>query len=80
MDAANGKNSILRLKRVLLNDKDNIPNGLMRVLRSDVSKVLSSYFDYSPETLKIDVDLDANGRYCIHIEAIAERVKTVKIV
>jgi len=80
MEMTNGKNSFLRLKRVLLNDKDNLPNGLMKVLRADLDQVLSSYFDYPTETLKVDVDLDSNGRYCIRIEAMAERVKTIKVI
>ena len=75
-----GKNTILRLKRVLLTDKDNLPNGLMKVLRADLDRVIGSYFDYSPDSLKIDVDIDSNGRYCLHAEAVAERVKTVKTV
>lgn len=76
----NAKNSFIRLKRVLLSDKDNLPNGLMKVLRADLDRVLSSYFDYPTQTLKLDVDLDPNGRYCIRIEAMAERVKTVKVI
>ncbi|MDD3946597.1 MAG: cell division topological specificity factor MinE [Clostridia bacterium] len=80
MEMTNGKNSFLRLKRVLLNDKDNLPNGLMKVLRADLDQVLSSYFDYPTETLKVDVDLDSKGRYCIRIEAMAERVKTIKVI
>jgi len=75
-----GKNTILRLKRVLLTDKDSLPNGLMKVLRADLDRVIGSYFDYAPDSLKIDVDIDPNGRYCLRVEAVADRVKTVKTV
>lgn len=79
MKNTNSNTAFLRLKRVLLNDKENLPNGLMRVLRADIDGVLSSYFDYPTETLKIEIDLDSSSRYCIRIEAMAERIKTIKV-
>jgi len=73
-----GKHAVYRLKRVLLNDK-TLPTGLPGLLRSDLTKVIASYFDFDERELEIDIDLDASGKYHIKIFAPAERVKNVKI-
>lgn len=77
MDAP-GRQAFLRLKKVLLNDK-NLPNGLMTVLRSDLTEVFASYFDYDYENLDIDITVDGEGRYKLRIDLPLERVKNIKV-
>lgn len=78
MDNA-GKTAIMRLKRVLLNDK-TLPNGLLSVLRADMLTALQSYFDFDASELIIDIDLDAQGKYFVKITAPVDRVKNLNII
>ncbi|HHU43315.1 MAG: cell division topological specificity factor MinE [Bacillota bacterium] len=70
--------TIIRLKRVLLSDKINMPNGLLNLLKKDVYSLLSCYFELDYDTLKITVDSNTKGEYDIMITAKAERVKSPK--
>lgn len=71
-------NSLLRLKKVLLSDKINMPNGFLMVLKKDLKNVLDSYFECNEDSLKIEVDTDTNGEYDICITSKAERIKSPK--
>ena len=73
-------NSLLRLKKVLLNDKINMPNGLLVIIKKDIENVLSSYFEFDKKTLKIEVDIDSSGKYDVYASAKAERIKTPKFI
>lgn len=70
-------NTIIRLKRVLLSDKINMPNGLMALLKKDLLRVFDSYFDINEENLQIEIDTDADG-YDISIKGRSQRIKSPK--
>lgn len=70
-------NTIIRLKRVLLSDKINMPNGLMALLKKDLLRVFDSYFDINEENLQIEIDTGADG-YDISIKARSQRIKSPK--
>jgi|AGTN01.1.fsa_nt_gi Septum formation topological specificity factor MinE. len=74
-----GKAAIFRLKKVLLNDK-TLPSGLLGALRADLAEVLTSYFEYDSAEMRIDLDLDSQGKYNLKISAPVERVKSVKMI
>lgn len=76
----NGNESIRRLKRVLLYDKENLPRGFYDVLESELKLVLDSYFDYSPDDCKIDLGLTPNGEYFLKIDLKANQVKSAKLI
>ncbi|NCA92075.1 hypothetical protein EOM82_02340 [bacterium] len=71
---------ILRLKRVLLNDNISIPNGVMKILKNDISHVLQGYFNLTEDGAEISIDIDQNGIYQIKISANADGVKEVRII
>lgn len=71
-------NTILRLKKVLLNDKINMPNGLIKLIKKDITTILDSYFEFHENNLKIEVDSDTEGLYDISIKAKAQRIKPPK--
>lgn len=71
---------ILRLKRVLLNDNISIPNGVMKILKKDISHVLQGYFNLTEDGAEISIDIDQNGIYQIKISANADGVKEVRII
>ncbi len=70
-------NTIIRLKRVLLSDKINMPNGLMALLKKDLMRVFDSYFDMNEDNLHIDIDSGADG-YDISIRGQSQRIKSPK--
>jgi septum formation topological specificity factor MinE len=70
-------NTIVRLKRVLLSDKLNMPNGLIALLKKDLLKVFDSYFDIK-EDLLVEIDGNADGEYDILIRGRSERIKSPK--
>ena len=69
----------VRLKRVLLNDSLQIPNGVLQVMKKDVQAALSSYFELEEDSLTVEVLVDGEGRYLIKTEAKGFRAKPVKI-
>lgn len=70
----------MRLKRVLLTDKEQIPSGLTASLRSDLVELLGTYFDVEPEKLGLEIGLDVNGRYTVEISLMTDRVKHLRSV
>ena len=75
-----GKEAVMRLKRVLLTDKEQIPSGLTASLRSDLVELLGRYFDVEPEKLALEIGLDVNGRYTVEISLMTDRVKHLRSV
>ena len=73
-----GKEAVMRLKRVLLTDKEQIPSGLTASLRSDLVELLGTYFDVEPEKLALEIGLDVNGRYTVEISLMTDRVKHLR--
>ncbi|MDD4315648.1 MAG: cell division topological specificity factor MinE [Clostridia bacterium] len=69
-------NTILRLKRILLSDKVNMPSGLIQLLKKDLLKLFDSYFDIKEESLKIEIDSNADGEYDVSIKGVSERIKS----
>lgn len=76
----NKDNTIIRLKKVLLSDKINMPNGLLQLVKKDITALLKSYFEFDESKMKIEIDSDTEGQYDITISAKAERMKTPKFI
>lgn len=77
----NGKESaeMVRLKRVLLNDSLNVPNGVLQVLQTDLTGILSSYFEIEENSVTLDVSVDGNGTYALKLTAKGTQAKKIKI-
>lgn len=73
-------NTIIRLKKVLLNDKINMPNGLIQLMKKDISTLFKSYFEFETSKLKIDIVSNQEGMYDISVQAKAERIKAPKFI
>lgn len=68
---------LVRLKRVLLQDSLNIPNGVLSVLKQDISAVLNSYFELIKEA-NVSIEVHEDGVYGISITAEGKNAKKVK--
>lgn len=73
-------NVLLRLKRVILNDKINMPNGLLEVVKKDINMVLSSYFELDEASFSLSIETDSEGKYEIAIGAKADKIKSPKFI
>jgi septum formation topological specificity factor MinE len=52
-----------------------MPNGLMQLIKSDLVKILSAYFEFDKSNLDIVIGNDKDGLCDIKITAKAERIK-----
>lgn len=70
---------LIRLKKVLLSDNIRIPNGMLKILKNDISSILQSYFSISSD-INVTIEVDQEGVYDISISARAESVKEIRII
>jgi len=68
-----------RLKKVLLGDTIQVKSGLVKILKEDMFKLLSAYFDLKKEGLELDVTADEHGIFNLICRAKAENIKNVKV-
>lgn len=69
---------LLRLRKVILNDNVRLSNGIEKILKNDVKKVLSGYFDLCEELLCIEITVTEDGFYEILINAKCKGIKQIK--
>lgn len=70
---------LIRLKKVLLSDNIRIPNGMLRILKNDISSILQSYFIINSD-IDVTIEVDDLGVYNINITAKADSVKEIRII
>ena len=66
-----------RLKSVLVSDKEETPNKILNVLKSDVLNVLKQYMEISGEELSVDVSINQFGQFVFCAQAISRRLKNL---
>ncbi len=64
-----------RLNSVLIKDKQENPNKILAVLRSELLYLLKNYMEISPDNLDVHITLNEKGCYRIEIEALVKRLK-----
>lgn len=64
-----------RLNKVLINDKYVEPNSIIKVLKSDILHIISSYMDYLPETCEVNIEVNELGEYDFNFFVSARRIK-----
>ena len=70
---------INRLDNVIKKDKKTNPQYMKEVLKSDIFDLLNNYFDVNFSDINIDIDLNNSNLYLITINALGDRMKTLKI-
>lgn len=68
-----------RLDNVIKKDKQINPQYMKQVIKSDVFYLLNNYFEVEYDDIDISIDLADNNMYALHINAIGDRMKTMKI-
>lgn len=67
-----------RIKKILHKDKNDNPQYILNVLKSDLLQLLSNYMDIKADMLSLDICVLENGVYKIFVEGYSKRLKVVK--
>ena len=73
--SSNAKESEMRLRKVLIADKHFNPEGVKKVLSSDLYYLFCNYAELKPEDLSFDIEITDNGDYIFKCIAKCSRLK-----
>lgn len=68
-----------RLKDMIVIDKQNIPQKINKLLKSEILYLFRNYFDVTAEDIDVNIDIDEYGKYHIDISALARNIKSVHL-
>lgn len=68
-----------RLKDMIVIDKQNIPQKINKLLKSEILYLFRNYFDVTAEDIDVNIDIDEYGKYHIDIRALARNIKSVHL-
>ena len=68
-----------RLDNVIKKDKQNNPQYMKEVIKSDIFYILNNYFEVQFDDIDISVDLTDNNMYNLRINAMGDRMKVMQI-
>ena len=66
-----------RLKNVLVSDKQDNPLKVVKVIKSDILKVLQNYMNISSEDLDVNITVDEYGNFIFTSYAKVRRLKSL---
>lgn len=62
-----------RLKNLIATDRNENPNKILKLLKSEVLNVLRNYFDINFDDLDISIIINKKGEYDLQINAISKK-------
>lgn len=68
-----------RLKKIINTDTFGSLNESMDILKSDLSKLFSSYFEYDDKDFIFNIAPNENGDLTVSVVANVKRVKPIKV-
>ena len=68
-----------RLKDMIIMDKQEAPQKINRLLKSEILYLLKNYFDLTAEDLNLDIGINDGGRYIINICAQSRSIKIAHV-
>lgn len=71
------KASANRLKKVLVNDKDNITSTVTNIIKSDIITLLEGYMYVDSDSVFVNFNLNSDGSYNFSITGKATHTKKV---
>lgn len=74
-----GTNDFLRLKKILNNDDKGIPNEVLEILKSDIQKIFTEYFESDGGEMTASYEYNKDGGYKITVSFSATAVKRVTV-
>ncbi len=67
----------VRLKNVLVSDKEENPTKVLGVLKSDILNVLSEYMEISSDDLILNINVNNLGQFVFSCSATIRRLKNL---
>ena len=64
---------------MIIADKQNTPQKINKLLKSEVLFVLKNYFDVASEDVNVDIGVDEFGKFNITISADARSMKVAHV-
>ena len=64
-----------RLKTMIVIDKQEVPQKINKLLKSEILFLLRNYFDISAEDLVLDININEMGRYELSVKAESRNIK-----
>lgn len=68
-----------RLKEMIVLDKQDSPQKMNRLIKSEMVFLLKNYFDVTAEDVSVDLDINEQGRYTIVVSALARNIRNVHL-
>lgn len=68
-----------RLKEMIVLDKQDSPQKMNRLIKSEMVFLLKNYFDVTAEDVSVDIDINEQGRYTIVVSALARNIRNVHL-
>ena len=69
-----------RLQKILIRDKENNPQRVSSVLRSEILYVLKNYLELIDNDIDIVITITKNGRYRINIQSDFRNIKSISYI
>lgn len=66
--------NIIRLKKVLLNDKSSFDSSVLDILNNSLYDTLEQFFDFDRKNLSTEINFSNDG-YLVKINLVADKVK-----
>ena len=68
-----------RLKAMVVFDKQEVPQRINKVIKSEVLFLLKDYFDITSEYVNIDINVNEYGKYELSITAESRSIRSVHV-
>ena len=68
-----------RLKAMVVYDKQEVPQKINKVLKSEVVFLLKDFFDLTAEDVRLDINVNEWGRYELTIRAESRSIRGVHV-
>jgi len=68
-----------RLRSMIVLDKQETPQKINRLLKSEILFLLKNYFDICAEDVLLDVSVDDRGKYIINFQAESRTIKVAHV-
>lgn len=68
-----------RLKEMIVIDKQDSPQKMNKLIKSEIIFLLKNYFDLTADDVALNIDVDEYGRYIISMSASARNIRNVHL-
>ena len=67
-----------RLKNILISDKKQNPQKMVKIIKSEVTYLLRNYFEICDEDVNVKIDVGSQNMYEVDINFVSSAIKIAK--